>query len=105
MNYDKEAGRSRNQQAIVGFETNLEEDYNYDGATSSDDDQEVVDQEGTNDQVPETEEFDPLLDPYVGKEFNNDEEAYLFYNAFAKRKGFGIRKDKSRRSIPNGGII
>ncbi|OEL38052.1 hypothetical protein BAE44_0000930 [Dichanthelium oligosanthes] len=37
-------------------------------------------------------------DPYVGKMFDTVQEARVFYNAYAKRKGFSIRNGTSRRS-------
>ena len=37
---------------------------------------------------------------FVGKQFFTDEEAYNFYNSYARNRGFGLRRkgiDKSRR--------
>lgn len=39
------------------------------------------------------------LDPKVGMIFHSEDQAYNFYNSYAKRKGFSVRKDHlSRRS-------
>ncbi|KAK9162259.1 hypothetical protein Syun_003161 [Stephania yunnanensis] len=37
-------------------------------------------------------------EPYVGLQFGSQEEAYEFYNAYAKEKGFSIRKSRIERS-------
>lgn len=34
----------------------------------------------------------PLLEPEVGMVFHSEEQAYAFYNKYAKRKGFSVRK-------------
>lgn len=46
--------------------------------------------------------------PYIGKEFNSHEDAYRYYNAYAMKMGFGIRResmDKSRKLSTPGLIV
>ncbi|KAL8107012.1 hypothetical protein AgCh_023711 [Apium graveolens] len=43
--------------------------------------------------------------PYVGKEFESEEVAKTFYEAYAKRVGFGIRVGQYSRCKPDGDII
>ncbi|KAJ4982340.1 hypothetical protein NE237_033177 [Protea cynaroides] len=38
------------------------------------------------------------LEPFVGKEFDGLEEAYDFYNTYAKEMGFGVRNYRTERS-------
>ncbi|XP_020268731.1 protein FAR1-RELATED SEQUENCE 5-like [Asparagus officinalis] len=49
----------------------------------------------------------PLDDitPFEGKEFISDEDAYHYYNAYAKKFGFGIRKDTLEKSKKASGKI
>ena len=37
------------------------------------------------------------LNPKVGMRFNNEEDAYDFYNAYARSVGFSIRKNSSKK--------
>ncbi|XP_042512660.1 protein FAR1-RELATED SEQUENCE 5-like [Macadamia integrifolia] len=37
-------------------------------------------------------------EPYTGLQFGSEDEAYEFYNAYAKEKGFSIRKSRVERS-------
>ncbi|XP_043716929.1 protein FAR1-RELATED SEQUENCE 12-like [Telopea speciosissima] len=37
-------------------------------------------------------------EPYTGLQFGSEDEAYEFYNAYAKEKGFSIRKSRIERS-------
>jgi hypothetical protein len=37
--------------------------------------------------------------------FRSEDEAYEFYNSYAKAKGFSIRKGKVRRSLDNDEVI
>ncbi|XP_020266309.1 protein FAR1-RELATED SEQUENCE 5-like [Asparagus officinalis] len=43
--------------------------------------------------------------PYEGKEFATLEEAYNYYNSYAKKMGFGIRKETGDKSRKLGEII
>lgn len=46
--------------------------------------------------------------PYVGKEFSSHEDAYHYYNAYALKMGFGIRResmDKSRKASTPGIVV
>ncbi|XP_017230220.1 protein FAR1-RELATED SEQUENCE 3 [Daucus carota subsp. sativus] len=43
--------------------------------------------------------------PYVGREFESEEVAKSFYEAYAKREGFSIRVGQYSRSKPDGDII
>ena len=45
------------------------------------------------------------VSPCVGMEFSSHEEAYDFYNAYAKSKGFGIRRGHADRSKKDNEII
>ncbi|XP_020274618.1 protein FAR1-RELATED SEQUENCE 5-like [Asparagus officinalis] len=49
----------------------------------------------------------PLDDitPFEGKEFISDKDAYNYYNAYAKKIGFGIRKDTLEKSKKASGEI
>jgi hypothetical protein len=41
----------------------------------------------------------------VNQTYKSEDEAYEFYNSYAKAKGFSIRKGKVRRSIDNDEVI
>ncbi|XP_062093424.1 protein FAR1-RELATED SEQUENCE 5-like [Humulus lupulus] len=43
--------------------------------------------------------------PKVGMEFNTEEEAYNFYNAYAYKIGFSIRRSKMHKDLLDGRII
>ena len=43
--------------------------------------------------------------PYVGMKFESDDDAYVFYNRYAKTMGFGVRKGVVRRSKKDGCVI
>ena len=43
--------------------------------------------------------------PYVGMKFEYDDDAYVFYNRYAKTMGFGVRKGVVRRSKKDGCVI
>src|SRR4051812_5401139 len=44
-------------------------------------------------------------DPLNGKEFLTQEDAYNFYNAYARKIGFGIRKEAGWKSAKHGGYV
>ena len=44
------------------------------------------------------DENDKVLEPYNGKEFDSEHEAYSFYLCYAKNIGFGISRKHSRKS-------
>ncbi|XP_077241931.1 protein FAR1-RELATED SEQUENCE 5-like [Tasmannia lanceolata] len=44
-------------------------------------------------------------DPCLGMTFNSYEDAYHFYNEYARRKGFGTRKGNSERSRVDNSVI
>ncbi|XP_020271889.1 protein FAR1-RELATED SEQUENCE 5-like [Asparagus officinalis] len=46
-----------------------------------------------------------VVDPYIGMEFSTHEEAYNFYNAYARLKGFGVRKGHTTWSRKKDAII
>ncbi|KAG6537339.1 hypothetical protein ZIOFF_002427 [Zingiber officinale] len=50
--------------------------------------------------VPETTEY-LELEPKVGMVFHSEEEAFNFYNSYAKRKGFSVRKGHLSRRRDN----
>ncbi|XP_068665598.1 protein FAR1-RELATED SEQUENCE 4-like [Aristolochia californica] len=50
-------------------------------------------------------EGDGNSDPYIGMEFESEEAAYLFYNRYARRVGFGVTRRSSRRSKTNKSFI
>jgi hypothetical protein len=68
-----------------------------DGMTSNDDDTLVGDMESNDYDTfvgdMESNEVDTLLAPYEGLEFSTHEDAYIYYNSYAKKKGFGIRRE------------
>ncbi|KAK8954279.1 Protein FAR1-RELATED SEQUENCE 2 [Platanthera zijinensis] len=41
---------------------------------------------------------DKNLEPYIGLEFEDLDSVYIFYNAYARNHGFGIRKNSSAKS-------
>ena len=43
--------------------------------------------------------------PYVGMQFDSCEDAYSYYNAYAREKGFGTRKHTTRKSQRTGDTI
>lgn len=43
-------------------------------------------------------DLDGSGNPRIGKEFDNDEQAYDFYNAYAWKVGFSVRKGKLERT-------
>ncbi|XP_077233631.1 protein FAR-RED IMPAIRED RESPONSE 1-like isoform X2 [Tasmannia lanceolata] len=45
------------------------------------------------------------LEPYVGMKFGSEEEAYAFYNDYAKRVGFGVCKRYTSRSRKDKSLI
>ncbi|XP_043703115.1 protein FAR1-RELATED SEQUENCE 12-like [Telopea speciosissima] len=45
------------------------------------------------------------LEPFMGKEFDELEEAYCFYNTYAKEMGFGIRNYRTERSRVDNRIL
>ncbi|XP_057488884.1 protein FAR1-RELATED SEQUENCE 5-like [Actinidia eriantha] len=55
----------------------------------------------------ENEEIDVnnVEKPYVGMKFESDDDAYVFYNRYAKTMGFGVRKGGVRRSKKDGCVI
>ncbi|RWR81878.1 protein FAR1-RELATED SEQUENCE 5 isoform X2 [Cinnamomum micranthum f. kanehirae] len=69
---------------------------------------------GTDDKMGCSTETDPKLnvgegtsiqEPYVGMEFESEEAARLFYNAYAMQVGFGSRVSRNRRSRKDGETI
>lgn len=44
-------------------------------------------------------------EPYVGMEFESEESAKVFYDAYASRLGFIIRVDAFRRSMRDGSVV
>ena len=40
-----------------------------------------------------------IMDPFLGKVFNNETDAFQFYNMYALRKGFGIRIRKQVQNV------
>ncbi|XP_020252221.1 protein FAR1-RELATED SEQUENCE 12-like [Asparagus officinalis] len=46
-----------------------------------------------------------VVDPYIGMEFATHEEAYNFYNAYARLKRFGVRKGHTTWSRKKDAII
>ncbi|KAG9447110.1 hypothetical protein H6P81_013238 [Aristolochia fimbriata] len=50
-------------------------------------------------------EGDGNSEPYIGMEFESEEAAYLFYNRYARRVGFGVTRRSSRRSKTNKSFI
>ncbi|XP_020262352.1 protein FAR1-RELATED SEQUENCE 5-like [Asparagus officinalis] len=46
-----------------------------------------------------------VVDPYIGMKFSTHEEAYNFYNAYARLKGFGVRKGHTTWSRKKDTII
>jgi len=46
-----------------------------------------------------------LKEPYIGQCFDNLDEVYTFYNAYARNLGFGIRKNSSSKSKVSGNLI
>ncbi|XP_020253841.1 protein FAR1-RELATED SEQUENCE 5-like [Asparagus officinalis] len=46
-----------------------------------------------------------VVDPYIGMEFSTREEAYNFYNAYARLKRFGVRKGHTTWSRKKDAII
>ncbi|XP_077245563.1 protein FAR1-RELATED SEQUENCE 4-like [Tasmannia lanceolata] len=45
------------------------------------------------------------LEPYLGMKFESEEAAYIFYNEYARRAGFGISKKSTRRSKTDKALI
>lgn len=43
--------------------------------------------------------------PSVGMEFDSLDDAYLFYNEYARVVGFSVRKAKTRKSNIDGSIL
>ncbi|RVX23600.1 Protein FAR1-related sequence 7 [Vitis vinifera] len=50
-------------------------------------------------------ELDGTVDPYVGMEFESEEAAMVYYDAYAKRVGFIIRVGNCHRSGRDGSVI
>ncbi|XP_073099778.1 uncharacterized protein [Elaeis guineensis] len=50
-------------------------------------------------------EGDPDAEPYVGMEFDSEEAARAYYNAYACRVGFRVRVSRCHRSMRDGSII
>ncbi|XP_077248306.1 protein FAR-RED IMPAIRED RESPONSE 1-like isoform X2 [Tasmannia lanceolata] len=50
-------------------------------------------------------EGDADLEPFVGMKFESEAAAYLFYNEYARRLGFGISKKSTRRSRTDRALI
>ncbi|XP_058102343.1 protein FAR1-RELATED SEQUENCE 5-like isoform X2 [Magnolia sinica] len=55
--------------------------------------------------VPLIGEDGTVLEPYVGMEFDSEEDARKYYNDYAMRTGFGSRVSRNRRSRRDGEII
>lgn len=49
------------------------------------------------DESAETTDKNDQLEPKIGLVFHSEDEAYNFYNTYAKRKGFSVRKDHLSR--------
>lgn len=56
-------------------------------------------------QIVTTDEENPIMEPYVGQEFETEAAAHAFYNAYATRVGFIIRVSKLSRSRRDGSAI
>ncbi|XP_010268163.1 PREDICTED: protein FAR1-RELATED SEQUENCE 5-like isoform X2 [Nelumbo nucifera] len=48
---------------------------------------------------------DEIIEPYVGMEFESEEAAKVFYDAYATHLGFVMRVDAFRRSLRDGKVI
>lgn len=57
------------------------------------------------DAEPHVGEDSSIQEPYVGMEFESEEAARLFYNAYAMHVGFGSRVSRNRRSRKDGETI
>ncbi|TVT99412.1 hypothetical protein EJB05_55232, partial [Eragrostis curvula] len=57
------------------------------------------DAENNLSQPDEVEVWSTPEGPYTGKTFESLEEARLYYNSYAKRKGFSVRTNTSRRGL------
>lgn len=52
-----------------------------------------------------TDEGNSDIEPYVGMEFESEEAAKVFYDAYATRLGFIMRVDAFRRSMRDGKVV
>ncbi|KAF3784631.1 FAR1-RELATED SEQUENCE 5 protein [Nymphaea thermarum] len=52
-----------------------------------------------------TSEGSAILEPYEGMEFDSEEAAKKFYNAYARRMGFSVRIGSTSRSVQDRSII
>ncbi|OVA11257.1 zinc finger protein [Macleaya cordata] len=66
--------------------------------------------EGQTAETSGREEDNPSLtklvsEPYIGLRFCSEDEAYEYYNAYAKEKGFSIRRNRIQRSRADHSVI
>ncbi|KAF2292509.1 hypothetical protein GH714_024926 [Hevea brasiliensis] len=72
----------------------MSEDGDVNHIVESSDGKEVTTSEGSSD-----------MEPYVGMEFESEEAAKVFYDAYATRLGFIMRVDAFRRSMRDGKVV
>ena len=58
-------------------------------------------EEDTTPKIGENEDTKEDITPKIGMEFDSEDEAYLYYNIFARYVGFSIRRDWLNRSKAN----
>ena len=76
-------------------------------------DEDIMEDESDEDQFLQTEEIQPkeneikdkLFFPHVRMEFETSEDAFSYFNAYARQRGFGTRRHSSRKSQKTGEII
>ncbi|KAJ4956155.1 hypothetical protein NE237_012938 [Protea cynaroides] len=56
-------------------------------------------------ELVEIDLLDGNIDPYIGMEFESEEAAMIYYNAYARRMGFIIRVGNCHRSGRDGSVI
>uniref|UniRef100_A0A5B7AXS9 FAR1 domain-containing protein n=1 Tax=Davidia involucrata TaxID=16924 RepID=A0A5B7AXS9_DAVIN len=67
------------------------------------DDGEMIESSNGKELVADEENSD--MEPYVGMEFESEEAAKVFYDAYATRLGFVMRVDAFRRSMRDGKVV
>uniref|UniRef100_A0A7N2LFV5 Protein FAR1-RELATED SEQUENCE n=1 Tax=Quercus lobata TaxID=97700 RepID=A0A7N2LFV5_QUELO len=58
-------------------------------------------EEDTTPKIGENEDTKEDITPKIGMEFDSEDEAYLYYNIYARYVGFSIRRDWLNRSKAN----